>query len=56
MKLAICLTPAALIACFLSPILWEHGSSSAFDLAVGLPIAFAVAGFIGWANWTAHRP
>lgn len=55
MKLAVCLTPAALVTWFISPILWRHGSSAAFDLAIGLPVATAVAGVVGWSSWIANK-
>lgn len=51
MKFIICIAPAGLLAWFVSPILWDQGSSAAFDMAIGLPVSFAVAGIVGWANW-----
>jgi hypothetical protein len=46
-KRAACFVPAAAFGWFLSPMLIAHGSSSAFDIAIGVPIALVVAGFYG---------
>jgi hypothetical protein len=52
MKLIVCMTPAALCAWVLSPVLWRHGSSAAFEMAIGLPIFVAFVGFYAWIAWT----